>query len=166
MFCKTGSGTVVDLTQDTNTVYTHPSAKQCTWEPNLGTLRFQTIGTITYSGTAPDSSYRYYILNPNATVDITKVLFIYLKVVSRQSNCVIYTSTGTSGIFSFIASTLYSPIFMKQSDTGQTSPYYDGYFKSCNNVMLKINDNWYADVNYQQITCSITIEYRAILYTA
>ena len=25
----------IDLTKDTNTVYTHPSEKQCSWEPNL-----------------------------------------------------------------------------------------------------------------------------------
>ena len=34
MFAKLGNGTVRDLTLDTNTVYTHPSSKQCSWEPS------------------------------------------------------------------------------------------------------------------------------------
>lgn len=35
MFAKLGNGTVRDLTLDTNTVYTHPATKQCTWNPDL-----------------------------------------------------------------------------------------------------------------------------------
>lgn len=34
MFAKLGNGTVRDLTLDTNTVYTHPSTKQCNYSVN------------------------------------------------------------------------------------------------------------------------------------
>ena len=35
VFAKLGNGAVRDLTLDTNTVYTHPTTKQCTWEPTV-----------------------------------------------------------------------------------------------------------------------------------
>ena len=38
VYCKLGNGTVRDLTQDTNTVYTHPTTKQCTWNPDLSNI--------------------------------------------------------------------------------------------------------------------------------
>ena len=63
VFCKTGSGSVVDLTQDTNTIYTHPSTIQCNASTEINNLKSsvsngktQVANAITGKGVAASGS--------------------------------------------------------------------------------------------------------------
>ena len=79
MFAKLGNGTVRDLTLDTNTVYTHPStkqcnysyvhpaSKQCTWTPDSS--NFYVTGT--YTGDGNSSRTIWLGFTPKAVFLIT-----------------------------------------------------------------------------------------------
>lgn len=45
MYAKLGNGTVRDLTQDTNTVYTHPATKQCNYSYTHPATRVCSVGS-------------------------------------------------------------------------------------------------------------------------
>ena len=48
VFARVGNGSTVDLTQDTNTIYTHPTTKQCNYTPDLSNINAAKLQGYTY----------------------------------------------------------------------------------------------------------------------
>lgn len=89
VYCKLGNGSVRDLTQDTNTIYTHPATKQCNYTPDLSSCLQGTPFTLNI--TAPSQQIRFYrtdnvivTLNGATTFERYETFYIY-----SSSDCVL-----------------------------------------------------------------------------
>ena len=91
VYAKLGNGTVRDLTLDTNTVYRHPSTKQCSWTPSsTGAKATQiysgTLSLTSSSGSTTSSDRVLYKVLPSSIASrITAPGFLILRYVSSTA---------------------------------------------------------------------------------
>ena len=71
VYCKLGNGTVRDLTLDTNTVYTHPTTKQCSGG-DAGTLNGKTAAQIINEASSGNNEW---ITIDQRTIDMSSWLY-------------------------------------------------------------------------------------------
>ena len=109
VYCKLGNGTVRDLTQDNDTVYTHPATKQCNYVPDLSNINATTLQGYTYSQIVANVKSTIKIVSGSLSLTFTSV---NLEVSGRISYSG-FTQTPALSLFGRSVNTTSSGTFTR-----------------------------------------------------